>query len=86
MSHPVREDTFPYLIGVRVRRTRESGGGASVAAAPASVTVEAHRYGLRPGGFTLINDVLLDTLGAVPAALVTRRWRARRTAAGVISP
>ncbi|GGK80318.1 hypothetical protein Sme01_45360 [Sphaerisporangium melleum] len=51
-------------------------------AAALSVTVEALQYGLRLGRVSSVDDVLLNTAGAVLAALATRRWWATRTAAG----
>ncbi|MGW4643188.1 VanZ family protein [Sphaerisporangium sp. NPDC004334] len=51
-------------------------------AAALSLIVEALQYGLRLGRVSSADDVLLNTAGAVLAALATRPWRAGRTAAG----
>jgi hypothetical protein len=62
-----------------VRSVRFAGAGrVALVAAAASVTVEALQYGLRLGRFSSVDDVLINTAGAVLAALVTRRWWAPR--------
>ncbi|MEU8247681.1 VanZ family protein [Nonomuraea sp. NPDC048916] len=71
------------LLPVRSPRLASAARVAAVAAV-ASVTVEALQYGLRLGRFASIDDVLVNTLGAVLAALITRRWWAPRIAAGIV--
>ncbi|MEV0590181.1 VanZ family protein [Nonomuraea cavernae] len=73
------------LLPVRTPHLASAARVAAVAAT-ASVTVEALQYGLRLGRFASIDDVLVNTLGAVLAALVTRRSWARRTADRAVSP
>jgi hypothetical protein len=53
-------------------------------AAVASLTVELLQYGLRLGRVSSVDDVLVNTAGAVLAAIVTRRWWASRIAAGTV--
>ncbi|MFI6787536.1 VanZ family protein [Nonomuraea sp. NPDC050383] len=65
------------LLPVRGPRFASTAGVAAAGAA-ASVTVEALQYVLRLGRYSSIDDVLLNTTGAVLAALVTRRWWATR--------
>ncbi|MBO3749276.1 VanZ family protein [Streptosporangiaceae bacterium NEAU-GS5] len=73
---PVRSPRFAALLAV-----------AAVAAA-ASLTVEILQYVLRLGRVSSVDDIILNTAGAVLAALVTRKWWARpaRTPAAVHPP
>ncbi|GIH98299.1 VanZ family protein [Planobispora takensis] len=59
---PVRSPRFASLTAV-----------AGVAAA-ASLAVELLQYGLDLGRVSSVDDVILNTAGAVFAAVVTRRW------------
>ncbi|MFD0887152.1 VanZ family protein [Streptosporangium algeriense] len=68
------------LLPTRVARLASLTGVAAVAAG-ASCTVELLQYGLRLGRVSSVDDVLINTTGAVLAAAVTRRWWAPRTAA-----
>ncbi|MFF4416471.1 VanZ family protein [Streptosporangium sp. NPDC001559] len=68
------------LLPTRVVRLASLPGVAAVAAA-ASCTVELLQYGLRLGRVSSVDDVLVNTAGAVLAATVTRRWWTSRTAA-----
>ncbi|GLX00624.1 VanZ family protein [Microtetraspora sp. NBRC 16547] len=52
----------------------------ALVAATASVTVEALQYGLDLHRVSSIDDVLLNTAGAVLAAIMTQRWHAAPTA------
>ncbi|MFG1704902.1 VanZ family protein [Nonomuraea sp. M3C6] len=66
-----------------------SGGMSSTArvaavAAAFSVLVELLQYALRLGRFSSIDDVILNTAGAVIASLVTRRWWAGRIPARTV--
>ncbi|MFC4118656.1 VanZ family protein [Nonomuraea zeae] len=66
-----------------------SGAMSSVARVAAlsaafSVLVEVLQYALRLGRFSSVDDVLLNTTGAVIAALITRRWWAGRIPAGIV--
>ncbi|WP_318782157.1 VanZ family protein [Nonomuraea africana] len=65
------------LLPVRSARFAGLARVAAVAAC-ASLTVELLQYGLRLGRFSSIDDVLVNTAGAVMAALVTRRWWSSR--------
>ncbi|WP_196450800.1 VanZ family protein [Planomonospora sp. ID82291] len=65
------------LLPVRSARLASLSAVAGVAAA-ASATVEILQYGLRLGRVSSVDDVILNTAGAVLAALATRRWWARR--------
>ncbi|MEU0564471.1 VanZ family protein [Nonomuraea sp. NPDC005983] len=65
------------LLPVRTARMASPGRVAAVAAA-CSVTVETLQYVLRLGRASSIDDVIINTLGAVLAALITRRWWASR--------
>ncbi len=58
---------------------RWTAGTATVAAvaAAASVTVETLQYALDLGRVSSVDDVLLNTLGAVLAAQTSRRWWAQ---------
>lgn len=71
------------LLPVRSWRFASAARVALVAAA-ASACVELLQYGLRLGRFSSIDDVLINTAGAVLAALVTRRWWAGRIAGGTV--
>lgn len=53
-------------------------------AAGASLTVEVLQYALRLGRVSSVDDVIVNTAGAVLAAAVTRRWWAGRIAAGIV--
>jgi glycopeptide antibiotics resistance protein len=58
-----------------VRSPRFAGLAAVAAvAATASICVETLQYVLRLGRVSSIDDVLLNTTGALLAAMVTRRW------------
>ncbi len=61
------------LLPVRSARFASLARVAGVAAG-ASVTVELLQYSLRLGRFSSIDDVLINTTGAIVAALITRRW------------
>ncbi|MER5318115.1 VanZ family protein [Streptosporangium roseum] len=65
------------LLPVRSARSASLVRVAAVAAA-ASLAVELLQYGLRLGRVSSVDDVLVNTAGAVLAAAVTRRWWARR--------
>ncbi|WP_344888687.1 VanZ family protein [Nonomuraea antimicrobica] len=65
------------LLPVRSRAMSSTARVAAVAAA-FSVVVEVLQYVLRLGRFSSVDDVLLNTAGAVIFALVTRRWWAGR--------
>ncbi|MEV7008312.1 VanZ family protein [Streptosporangium sp. NPDC051022] len=71
------------LLPVRSARFASFTRVAGVAAA-ASCTVELLQYGLRLGRVSSVDDVLINTAGAVLAAAVTRRWWARTIAAGTV--
>ncbi|MFI6324478.1 VanZ family protein [Nonomuraea sp. NPDC050556] len=71
------------LLPVRSPRFASLGRVALVAAL-ASLTVEALQYGLRLGRFSSVDDVLINTAGAVLSALITRRWWAGRIAARTV--
>lgn len=53
-------------------------------AAAFSVLVETLQYALRLGRFSSVDDVIMNTAGAVLAALVTRRWWAPRIPARTV--
>ncbi|WP_327044950.1 VanZ family protein [Microbispora sp. NBC_01189] len=59
---PVRSARFASLTAV------------AAVAATASLTVEILQYVLRLGRVSSVDDVILNTAGAVLAALATRRW------------
>ncbi|HEX4814873.1 MAG TPA: VanZ family protein [Nonomuraea sp.] len=67
------------LLPVRTPAMARLGRVAAVAAA-FSVLVELLQYVLRLGRFSSVDDVILNTTGALIFALVTRRWWARRVA------
>ncbi|MCC5578522.1 VanZ family protein [Microtetraspora sp. AC03309] len=71
------------LLPVRSARFARLWTVALVAAA-ASATVEALQYGLHLDRVSSIDDVLLNTAGAVIAAIMTQRWHASRIAAGSV--
>ncbi|MFI6600797.1 VanZ family protein [Nonomuraea sp. NPDC050536] len=71
------------LLPVRTSRMASAARIAAVAAA-CSTLVEVLQYGLRLGRFSSIDDVIVNTAGAVLAALVTRRWWARSIPAGTV--
>ncbi|MER7504705.1 VanZ family protein [Nonomuraea pusilla] len=68
------------LLPVRTRRFA-SAARVAAAAAAGSVLVEVLQHVLRLGRFSSVDDVLINTAGAVIASLVTRRWWAPRIAA-----
>ncbi|MER7130289.1 VanZ family protein [Streptosporangium saharense] len=70
------------LLPTRVPRLA-SLVGVAIVAAGASCAVELLQYGLLLGRVSSVDDVLVNTAGAVLAAMVTRRWWAPRVAAGV---
>ena len=47
----------------------------TAAGAAASVTIELLQFALRLGRVSSVDDVLINTAGAVLGALLTRRWR-----------
>jgi hypothetical protein len=55
-------------------------------AALTSALLECVQYVMDTGRFTSVDDVLLNTTGAVLAALLTRRWWRRRLSAGAVPP
>lgn len=59
---PVRSACFASLTRV------------AAVAATASTSVEILQYALRLGRFSSVDDVLINTVGAVLAAMITRRW------------
>ncbi|MDA0633799.1 VanZ family protein [Nonomuraea sp. MCN248] len=61
------------LLPVRSARLASPARVAAVAAL-ASLLVETLQYVLRLGRFSSVDDVLINTAGAVAAAAVTRRW------------
>ncbi|MFI7439251.1 VanZ family protein [Nonomuraea indica] len=65
------------LLPMRSARLASLARVAAVACL-ASVTVETLQYALRLGRHSSVDDVLVNTLGGVLAALVTHRWWARR--------
>ncbi|MFI7225482.1 VanZ family protein [Nonomuraea angiospora] len=71
------------LLPVRSRAMSSLARVAAVAAA-FSVIVEILQYALRLGRFSSVDDVLLNTAGAVIFALVTRRWWADRVPAETV--
>lgn len=71
------------LLPVRTARMASLAKVAAVAAA-ASATVEILQYGLRLGRFSSIDDVLINTAGAVLAAMITRRWWASSIPARIV--
>ncbi|NUT39424.1 MAG: VanZ family protein [Thermoactinospora sp.] len=71
------------LLPVRSRRFASLPRVALVAAL-ASTTVEVLQYGFRLGRHSTVDDVLINTAGAVLFALVTRRWWADRIAARIV--
>ncbi|MFI9839771.1 VanZ family protein [Nonomuraea sp. NPDC051941] len=71
------------LLPVRSRAMSSLARVAAVAAA-FSVIVEVLQYALRLGRFSSVDDVLMNTAGAVIFALVTRRWWADRIPAGTV--
>lgn len=61
------------LLPVRTARLASPPRVAAVAAA-ASLLVETLQYVLELGRFSSVDDVLINTAGAVGAAMITRRW------------
>ncbi|TDD19265.1 VanZ family protein [Nonomuraea diastatica] len=72
------------LLPVRSRAMSSTVRVAAVAAA-FSVLVEVLQHALRLGRFSSVDDVILNTTGAVIFALVTRRWWAGRIPAVTVS-
>ena len=62
----------PKSIGDRRRRDRRE----------LALAETCRQYVLRLGRYSSVDDVLINTIGAVLAALVTRRWWARRIPVG----
>ncbi|MFF0312461.1 VanZ family protein [Streptosporangium sp. NPDC004379] len=75
--------TLGALLPARSARFSSLAAVAAVAAA-SSLTVELLQYGLRLGRVTSVDDVLVNTAGAVLAAAITRRWQASRIAGGTV--
>ncbi|MEV5892930.1 VanZ family protein [Nonomuraea fuscirosea] len=71
------------LLPVRSAAMSSPARVAAVAAA-FSVLVEVLQYVLRLGRFSSVDDVILNTAGAVIFSLVTRRWWADRIPAGTV--
>lgn len=71
------------MLPVRSARFASFAGIAGVAAG-ASLTVELLQYGLSLGRVSSVDDVLVNTAGAVLAAAVTRRWWAGRAPAATV--
>ncbi|PZG21357.1 VanZ family protein [Nonomuraea aridisoli] len=71
------------LLPVRSPALASPARVAAVAAA-FSATVEALQYALRLGRFSSVDDVLINTAGAVIFSLVTHRWWAGRYPAGTV--
>ncbi len=68
-----------------VRSARLAGFAAvALVAAAASTGVEVLQFALRLGRVSAVDDVLLNTAGALLAAALSRRWWARPIAAGVV--
>jgi VanZ like family len=65
------------MLPVRSARFASLARIATVAAG-ASLTVEVLQYALRLGRVSSVDDVIVNAVGAVLAALVTRRWWAVR--------
>ncbi|MGC5014875.1 VanZ family protein [Streptosporangium sp. DT93] len=72
---PVRSARFASPAGI---------GAVAAVAAAASITVETLQYALGLGRVSSVDDVIVNTAGAVLAALVTRRWWAARIPAGTV--
>ena len=51
----------------------------ALVAASASLIVEILQYGLSLGRLSSVDDVLINTAGAIAAAMITRRWWASNT-------
>ncbi|MFF5208394.1 VanZ family protein [Streptosporangium sp. NPDC000396] len=71
------------MLPVRSARFASLARVAAVAAT-ASLSVELLQYGLRLGRVSSVDDVLINTAGAVLAAAVTRRWWASQIADGIV--
>ncbi|MCK2213916.1 VanZ family protein [Actinomadura sp. ATCC 31491] len=71
------------LLPVRAAAMASTARVAAVAAA-FSVLVEVLQLMLKSGRFSSVDDVLLNTAGAVISAAVTRRWWATRDPAGTV--
>jgi glycopeptide antibiotics resistance protein len=59
-------------------RWRIGLGAVAALAAAGSITVETLQYALDLGRVSSVDDVLLNTAGAILAALATRRWWPQR--------
>lgn len=59
-------------------RWRIGAGAVAVVAASGAVAIEALQFGLDLGRVSTVDDVLVNTLGAVLAAWLSRPWWARR--------
>ncbi|PWG12716.1 VanZ family protein [Streptomyces sp. V2] len=64
---------FGALLPIRSRRSRTLGRVAAIAAL-LSTAVEITQYALAVGRVSSMDDVLLNTAGAVVGALLTRNW------------
>ncbi|QXE38049.1 VanZ family protein [Streptomyces sp. GMY02] len=64
---------FGALIPMRCKRFARTGRVAALAGL-LSVSVEIAQYVLSVGRVSSVDDVLLNTVGAVVGALLTRRW------------
>jgi glycopeptide antibiotics resistance protein len=73
--------TLGALVPIRSPRFTRLWRVALLAAA-LSVTVEALQYGLRLGRVSSVDDVLLNTVGAVLASLATRPWHMKPASLG----
>jgi VanZ like family. len=75
---------FAALGALPPMRSAELAGLAAIAAVTAtgSAGVEALQYMPHLGRVSAIDDTLLDATGAIPAAMVSRRWWAHRIAVG----
>ncbi|GAA0820608.1 VanZ family protein [Streptosporangium amethystogenes subsp. fukuiense] len=71
------------MLPVRSPRLASLARIAAVAAG-ASLTVEILQYVLHLGRVSSVDDVIVNTAGAVLAATATRRWWADRIAAGIV--
>jgi VanZ like family len=68
---------FAALGALLPVRFRAGTAAVAAAAAAAAVTVETLQFALALGRVSSVDDVLLNTLGAVLAAQLTRRWWVR---------
>ncbi|WP_327129928.1 VanZ family protein [Streptomyces sp. NBC_01727] len=72
---------FGALVPLRSAHVAALGRVAAVAAL-LSASVEYTQYVLALGRVVSVDDVLVNTAGAVAGALMSRRWRRRRDADG----